>query len=151
MLSPAAPGVLRRVLREEDGSTLMMYPFAILVVLMVGGIAVDAAVLFQAHREAVDVSAGLASDIAGVIDEQAFAQEQVVVIDRSRAADVLAFTNGVELAGHPNGLSCTASVDGSDVAVTCAGTARPILAPLSEGSSLFSFEVTSTATTDARG
>lgn len=143
----------RRVLGGEDGSTLLLYPFAVLIVFALGAIAVDAAVLFQAHREAVDVASGVAADIAGVVDEAAFADDGTIRIDRDRAGDVLAFANTVTLDDHPNQLRCGADVapDGAGVAVTCDGTGRPLLLPIGGDSPLMTFSATVTATADPRG
>ena len=119
--------------RDEDGSTLVLYPFAVLVVLALGGLALDVALFFQAHRDAVDVAAGLASDLAGVVDEAAFASspDGAVVIDTRRAAALLDLTNQ-DLAAHPHGLRCSAAVRADDPAVVdvwCTGTAEAILLP----------------------
>ena len=147
------PGVrpARRLLErasDEDGSTLLMYPFAVLIVLAIGAIAIDGAVLFQAHRQAVDVAAGLASDMAAVIDEEAFAGDGTVRVDPTRARDVLAYANDVVLADHPNGLVCTATVGLDTVAVTCSGTGEPLLLTISGRSRILSFRATSTERQD---
>ena len=124
-------GRLARRGGDEDGSTLVLYPFAVLVVLGLGGVALDLALFFQAHRESVDVAAGLAHDIAGVVDEGVFATSGQVVIDTGRAQVLLDLTNG-DLAGHRHGLHCSATVRPgapATVDVTCAGTAAPVLLP----------------------
>lgn len=121
---------LRRRLADEQGSTLLMYPFAVIIVIILGSLAVDTAIVFQAHRQAVDVSAGLASDIAGVVDEAAFATEGAIRIDRARAADILRYTNDTALAGDPSDLRCrivTITDDPASVTVACAGTASGAL------------------------
>jgi hypothetical protein len=137
----------RRLVAEEDGSTLLMYPFAVLTVLVIGAIAIDAAVLFQAHRQAVDVAAGLAGDIAGIIDEETFAGDGTVVVDRDRAAAAIAYANDVVLADHPHDLRCRAAVPagGVAVAVTCEGRGRPLLLPIGGGPDGFAISATSTA------
>lgn len=129
---------LRRILHgvdhDEDGSTLVLYPFAVLVVLALGGLALDLALFFQAHRESVDVAAGLASDIAGVVDEAVFATSQggQVVIDTRRAQVLLDLTNQ-DLADHRYGLQCAAAVPPTNpatVEVACTGRADAVLLPV---------------------
>ena len=53
-----------RELRRQSGSVLMLFPAAVLVVLILGAIAVDASVAFLAKRELNDASAALANDLA---------------------------------------------------------------------------------------
>lgn len=118
---------------DQDGSTLVLYPFAVLIVLALGGLALDVALFFQAHRESADVAAGLASDIAGVIDEAAFATSATgtVAIDGERARVLLDFTNQ-DLVGHPYGLQCSAAVrpaTPATVDVVCTGRADAVLLP----------------------
>ena len=122
---------LRHHGEDETGSTLVLYPFAVLIVLGLGGVALDLALFFQAHRESVDVAAGLAHDIAGVLDEGVFATSGEIVIDTGRAQVLVDLTNG-DLVGHPSGLHCSAAVRPAapaTVDVTCAGTAAPVLLP----------------------
>ncbi len=136
---------------DEDGSTLVLYPFAVLVVVLLGGLALDVALFFQAHRDAVDTAAGLASDIAGVVDEAAFASSSngSVVIDADRARTLLELTNR-DLADHPHGLRCSAAVRAAEPAtvdVLCTGTADAILLPA--GGLLGRFDLRGAATASA--
>lgn len=122
---------MRAAAADEDGSTLVLYPFAVLVVLGLGGLALDFALFFQAHREAVDVASGLANDIAGVVDEAAFATTGVVQIDTDRARVLLDLANA-DLAGHPSGLQCRATIPPAapdSVDVACTGRADAVLLP----------------------
>ncbi len=130
MLRQLLAGVRRRA-SSEDGSTLVLYPVAVLIVLGLGGLALDFALYFQAHRESVDAAAGLASDIAAIVDEAAFATTGVVRIDTARAAVVVDLANQ-DLAAHPYDLSCAAAVrpTAPDVVdVECSGRAEAILLP----------------------
>lgn len=138
--------------RDDDGSTLLMYPFAVLIVLALGAIAVDGAVLFQAHRQTVDVASGLATDIAGIVDEAAFAEDGTVTIDRARASDVIRFANAVDLAGHPNQLRCSASVSGDPevVEVVCTGRGQALLLPVAGIGGAMTLRGTATAAADER-
>lgn len=137
MLSPRSAPRRRRTRRTtarvrlaaEEGNTMILYPFALLIVLALGAIALDTAVFFQAHRESVDVAAGLAGDIAGIIDEAEFAASGAVVIDPVRAQRLIDVTN-LDLASHPNHLVCTHMLVGSTVHVRCVGTGEAILLPV---------------------
>lgn len=123
---------VRRAIAAEDGSTLVLYPFAVLIVFGLGGIALDFALYFQAHRESVDAAAGLASDIAGIVDEAAFSTTGVVRIDTARAQQVVELTN-LDLAAHPYELSCRAAVRAGapdTVDVECTGRADAVLLPV---------------------
>lgn len=131
----------------EDGSTLVLYPFAVLIVLGLGGLALDFALLFQAHRDAVDVAAGLASDIAAVVDEQAFATAGETRIDLGRAGQLVDLTNA-DLVDHPHGLTCAASVPPTaptTVEVACTGRAAAILLPAGGISGAIDLRGTATA------
>lgn len=136
---------------DQDGSTLVLYPFAVLIVLGLGGLALDVALFFQAHRESVDVAAGLASDIAGVIDEAAFGTSTTgtVAIDAERAQLLLELTNQ-DLVGHPHGLQCRAAVrpaTPATVDVVCTGRADAVLLPV--GGMLGRFDLRGEATASA--
>lgn len=137
---------------DEDGSTLVLYPFAVLIVVALGGLALDFALWFQAHRESVDVAAGLAGDIAGIVDEEAFATSAggEVRIDAARAANVVELVNA-DLAEHPYDLSCRAAIQAAapdTVDVVCTGTANAILLPAV--GLLGDMELRGTATASAR-
>lgn len=134
----------------EDGSTLVLYPFAVLIVLALGGLALDFALYFQAHRESVDAAAGLASDIAGIVDEAAFSTTSVVRIDTARAQQVVDLTNR-DLDAHPYELSCRAVVRAAapdTVDVECTGRADAILLPAA--GLLGDMDLRGTATASAR-
>ena len=138
--------VLLRLRSDEDGSTLLMYPLAVLMVLAIGAIAIDAAVLFQAHRQTVDVAAGLASDVAALVDESTFASSGELRIDSDRAEQVVAHANEAVLDGHPNELRCAAVVATTDVEVVCSGTGRALLLTLGGRSGAMRLEAAATAT-----
>jgi len=74
---------------DDDGSVLMLMPAAVLVVVVLGAFAVDATVAFLAEREAANLSAGLANDIAGAaLDPDAFYDGGDVRLDPARAEQV---------------------------------------------------------------
>ena len=74
---------------RERGSVLMLMPAAVLVLLVLGAIAVDSAVVFLAQRELSNAAAGAANDAATrAIDEASFYGEGVVVLDADTARRV---------------------------------------------------------------
>lgn len=75
--------------RREDGSVLLLVPVGALILLVLGAIAVDFAVIFTAQREVANLTAGLANDAAGAVDEDAFFTTGDYRIDRSRAQRVV--------------------------------------------------------------
>jgi hypothetical protein len=129
--------------RGEEGSTLLLFPFAVLVLLALGGIALDAAVAFQADRRAVDEASALANDIAGVIDEAAFATTGRVSIDATFAASA---TMAANTRLGPD-LVCVSDLAAATVTVVCEGEATPIILPALGG--LTTFDVGGSAVASA--
>lgn len=70
----------------EDGNTLLLMPVGVLVVLVLSAIAVDAAIMFTAQRDAQTVADGVARSATGAVDEDALFDDGVYLIDTSRAA-----------------------------------------------------------------
>lgn len=70
----------------DDGSSLMLMPAAVMVVLCLGAIAVDLSVVQLARRDLLDVAASAANDAAGYgLDPAAFRQTGAYRIDLARA------------------------------------------------------------------
>lgn len=69
----------------------MLMPAAVLVVVILGGIAVDSAVVFGAQRELVDAAQAAANDAAAYgIDEATFRSGGGYVYDSARVEDAVA-------------------------------------------------------------
>ncbi len=69
----------------------MLMPAAVLVMVILGGIAVDTAVVFSAQRELVNAAQAAANDAATYgLDEGAFREGQVYVYSAARVEDALA-------------------------------------------------------------
>ena len=86
----------------------MLMPAAVLVLLVLGAIAVDSAVVFLAQRELVNAAAAAANDAAAeALDDAALYQRGAVAVDPARAALVAAQAlaarapAGVVLTGPP--------------------------------------------------
>ena len=89
----------------EAGSVLMLMPAGVLIVLLLGAIAVDAAVVFLGERELADLTAAAANDAAtAALAPEAFyrcgtlrldagaARDVAVTVATSRASDSVALT-----------------------------------------------------------
>jgi hypothetical protein len=53
-------------MRQEDGSALLLLPAGVLVVVVLGALALDAAAIFAAQRQLMDSAAGAANDAVTV-------------------------------------------------------------------------------------
>jgi uncharacterized membrane protein len=70
------------------GSVLMLMPAAVLVVVVLGSIAVDFAIVFLGEREAASLAAAAANDAATAVAEQEFREEGTFRLDEDRARRV---------------------------------------------------------------
>lgn len=90
MGSDLAPPAARYRTRDR-GSVLMLMPAAVLVIVILGGIAVDSAVVFSAQRELVNGAQAAANDaVAYGIDENAFRSGHGYVYDPARVEEAIA-------------------------------------------------------------
>lgn len=124
--------------QQEAGNTLLLFPAAVLVLLGLGGMAIDAATLFLGQRRMVDLATAVATDAVAGLDEAAFYDEATVAIDPRRAAVrrdqlVAALEDNWSLSE----VGCTVAFAGDQATVTCSATVRPLLAPVwwSDGTS----------------
>jgi Flp pilus assembly protein TadG len=103
------------------GSVLLLFPAAVLVVMILAAITVDASVAFQAQREVADATAAAANDAAGEsVGNQAFYRGGRVDVDRATAEAVA--VERVRAALDPQrfrGLSVSVSVVGGDAGGGC--------------------------------
>ena len=82
---------MRLVARDarQRGSVLLLFPAAVLVVVVLAAIAVDAAIAFLGQREVANAVAAAANDAAGAgVGDQAFYRQGSVDLDPSAAAVV---------------------------------------------------------------
>lgn len=104
-------------------------PAGVLVLLVLGAIAADFAIVFQADREMGDVAAGLANDAAGLLDEDAFYTAGDIVIDEDRVAALVALVVP-QLQDDPLSFTCTPAFPAPrTVEVTCTGRTELLFTP----------------------
>ena len=78
---------MTRRTRADEGNALMLVPAGVLVLLMLGAIAVDSAVVFLAQRDLSNRTSAVANDVAGFASsDDAFYRDGVVQLDGARAA-----------------------------------------------------------------
>lgn len=112
------PGALRGATRPagERGSVLMLVPAAVVVVLLLGAIAVDSAIVYLEQRRAYNAAADAANDAAGAgLDRDALRRGDT----RYDAARVRAVAADSVAAGGDEAIGFVdATVDGNVVNVT---------------------------------
>lgn len=103
--------------RRERGSVLMLMPAAVLIVLLLGAISVDAAIVYLRQRQALDVAFDAANDAAGAgLDLVAARERGEIAYDPGRVHELAA--RAVEASGVDGLHLVSAVVDGEDVVVT---------------------------------
>jgi len=113
----------------------MLVPAAILVLIVLGAIAVDSAVVFLAQRDLANRTAGAANDIAGIaVSDEQFYDGGAIALDSARAEAYvgLAFAP----ARRPSSFSswtATATTDGNHVVVEAEADVRLVFAPAIPG------------------
>ena len=124
-------------MRRERGSVLLLVPAAVLVLVVLGSIAVDASVVFLGQRELAGAVAAAANDAAGAAFAEApFYDSGQVELDLPRARDVAAASlaarapRGIEITGPPE-----VFVSGNQLCVRATGVVRKVLAPAVPGAS----------------
>lgn len=75
---------------SDRGSTLLLYPAAVLVVFLLGGIAVDLSQMHEARAELIRVAGVAADDAAAQLDLDALHRWGEVRVDATRAGIVVA-------------------------------------------------------------
>ena len=116
---------------DDRGSVLMLVPAAVLVLLVLGAICVDSAVVFLAQRDLANRTAAAANDIAGfAVSDAAFYERAGVVAlddDRADAFVRLAFPTDRPPGGFDS-WSADADAAGDRVTVVAAAEVRSIFA-----------------------
>lgn len=92
--------------KDERGTTLLLFPAGVLVVMLLAAIAVDLSVLHLAQREAYRAASQAAEDAAAMIDLGRYRTDGTIVLDETRAqntasASIAAATVPGQLAAAP--------------------------------------------------
>jgi Flp pilus assembly protein TadG len=78
---PELPAALRRT---ERGSTLLLFPTAVLIMVALAAMTVDSAIGFMAQRELVSATAAAANDVATLaLSDTAFYEDDVIALSPS--------------------------------------------------------------------
>ena len=135
--APAGSEVVRRLrselvrrLRSEGGNTLVLMPVAVVVLLGLAALALDATTLYLGQRRLADLAAAVATDTAGVLDRERFytapGDPALDIAAGQDRADALVASLGQDRTFEE--VHCDVHGDGLTVTVNCQGTVRPILA-----------------------
>ncbi len=145
---------LRARLRSQQGNTLLLMPAAVLVLLILAAIAVDAAVLFLGQRRIADLAASVAQDAVAAVDEASFYDGELVLVEGDAAQRGRTLAANLPQDDALIGPSCTVTT-GRDAdldptaSVRCTAQVRFIFAPAIPGSQRIS-EVVATETAAGR-
>lgn len=121
----------------------MLMPAAVLIVLLLGAIAVDSAIVHLRQRQALDVAFDAANDAAGAgLDVARVRERGEIAYDPSRVEEIAGQT--VEAAGIDGLRLVSAVVDGDAVVVTVAVTVEHLFVQV------FGNPASDTITVDAR-
>ncbi|MGI8794012.1 MAG: hypothetical protein ACR2H3_12715 [Acidimicrobiales bacterium] len=114
---------------SDRGSALMLMPAAVLILLVLGALAVDSAIVWSAQRELANRAAAAANDIAATaVDDEAFYQRGEVKLDEAvarRVADAITVADG----GLRSVIVDDVTVSGREVRVALRGTVRRLFGP----------------------
>lgn len=113
----------------------MLVPAAVLVLVILGAIVVDSAVVFLAHRELNNRAAAAANDAAAVaLDEAAYYAGGTVCLDPDTVHDVVAAAFRADrLPGAVRSVDAEATIMGRTVTVAVAGEVPLVFAPAVPG------------------
>lgn len=140
--------------RADRGSVLMLVPAAVLVLVVLGAIAIDSAIVVLAQRDLSNRTAAAANDAAGfAVSEEGFYRttHRTVELDEARAAAFVELTFSDERR-PPNYEAWSGRVvtDGPQVVVEATARVRYLFAPAIPGAARAA-TVTARSTATARG
>lgn len=124
-----------RRLAGDGGSSLLLYPAAVMVVLVLGAIAVDLAAVHLAKRQVLDLAASAANDaVTAGLDQATFRATGEYVVDptlASRAAERTVAANDPD--GGTTVLAVTVGPGPDQVTVELSAPATQVFAPALPG------------------
>lgn len=118
-----------RLVADEVGNTLVLVPVALILVLGLAALAVDATLLYLAERRLQGLTATVATDAAGTLDaERFYGPDGEVALDapaaQERADDLVTRLGQDRSFLDPR---CEVTIDGPAAIASCRVTARPLL------------------------
>lgn len=137
----------------EAGSAWVLAPAAVLILVVLGAIAVDSALVYLGQRQLVDAADSAATDAAGGVSESAFygsstAAGGVVALSTSRADQLAAASLSRQDLSAVTLSSSRVEVAGVQVCVKLSGVVHPIFGSALPGHP-FAIRVTAVATATA--
>lgn len=125
---------------EDDGTALMLMPAGVLIVIILGALAVDSAILFLGERELADLTAAAANDAATVaLDDDVFYRCGRLELVADEAAGVAAAVARARRSDAVSAVDVSTTVDNAvsppQVTVTATGTVRLVFTPAVPGTS----------------
>jgi Flp pilus assembly protein TadG len=132
---------LRRLASGESGSALLLMPAAVLVLFLLAGVAVDAAVQFLGQRRVADLAASVAQDAVASVDVASFYEGAADVseldLDRdaatARGQRLIDTLPGDDAFIDPR---CVVTVEGVAATATCEAQVRLIFSGIVPGVSV---------------
>ena len=138
--------------RDQAASALLLIPAGVLIVLLLGALIVDTAVVFLAEREAEAAASAAANDLAALaVDQAELRSTGRYVLDPDALADLEDIVRRTALdrlsaSFEPSSATVTVSVVGaSALEVRVSGQARRIIGVLGSGSRRVSASAVGTA------
>lgn len=137
-------------LRSDGGSSLLLFPAAVMIVLVLGAIAVDLSVVHLAKRQVLDLAASAANDaVTAGLDQTTFRTTGDYVIDPGLAADAVERSVAAnDPTGRTTIVAVTVGPGPDQVTVELAAPADPVFAsalPNSPGPAQVTGRATATA------
>lgn len=81
----------RRILPGERGSTLLLFPAAVMVLFVLAAIAVDLSLVHLARRELLRSASQAAEDAGALLDSEAIHRGDFTDVDAARARDLVRY------------------------------------------------------------
>lgn len=115
------------------GNTIVLFPAALLVLLAMVTITVDAAVVHLGQRRLSDMAGAMANDAVAALDIDQYYASGEVRFDADRAARRLSYIDeGFAEDRDLHDVRCAITLVGERVTVSCEGRVRPVFARLWE-------------------
>lgn len=105
--------------RTEGGSALALVPAGFLVIILLGGIALDSAVTYLGQQQLHDALTAAANDAAGAaIDDASFYHEGRLVLDPVSAATIVCQSINAQHFSQLHDVRVLVSTQGADISVS---------------------------------